>query len=528
METANLKCVLAIDLGSSGPKVSIVNQQGVILATRSGSFENIYGANKGAVEQDAEEWWRQILTLSKEVIGESNSAKNIVAISNCAQYFTSIAVDENGKALHPAIMWEDARASKHIKKKMRGFPSVLGYNIFKLLKWLYSVGIPPILTGVDAGSHMLLLKNEMPEVWRKTYKVLEPSDFISLRCSGKFHTNENNGFAYTLIKKAAWSKGTFDKKLISFLGLDENKFPDILPVGANLGSPTEALINYLGISKDVAVFSGMQDTTAAILGGGAFENYDVVIEIGTTLNMGVVVPKRIIDILQGIYSVSSPVKDKFILVGEVGTGAKALNILMQNFLRLEDNLTKINEDTDLHYAQIADSMAAQSPTGCNGAVFMPWLFGSTFPEQDLYLRGGFLNISARTSRNDMIRAVFESYALNFKWMLQITQSKLKVNIQKVYFTGGGALWETAAQICADALQIEVHLIDEPRQANTKGIAAMCFHNLGITSYTEMKQHLKVKKIYYPEPQHAAYYDKQLLFFKKLYKTMRPLHKMLNG
>ena len=528
MAETNLKCVLAIDLGSSGPKVSVVNQYGEILATRSGSFETFYAENGKAVEQDADEWWQQILKLAKEVIDESGSAKNIVAISNCAQYFTSIAVDKSGKVLHRAIMWEDARASKHIKKVMGGFPSIMGYNIFKLLKWLKSVGIPPILNGVDAASHMLLLKNEMPDAWQKTYKVLEPSDFLSLRLTGKFQTNENTGFAYTLIKKAKWSEGIFDKKLIQYLGLDFNKFPEIVPVGANLGKPTQEVIQYLGISENVNVFSGMQDTTASILGGGAFNDYEMVIEIGTTLNTGILVPNRIIDVLKGIFSVSSPIENKYILVGEVGTGAKALNFLMQNFLRLDDHLTKVNIETDLHYAQVADNMAAQSPVGSNGVVFMPWIFGSTFPEQDLNLRGGFINLSSHTNRNDMIRAVFESYAMNFKWMLQITEAKLNRKIDKVYFTGGGALWQTAAQICADALQVPVHLMDEPRQANTKGIAFMCFNNLGIVSYNEMKNKLKVKKIYMPQSQNFQFYNKQLTIYKKIYKTMRPLHRVMNG
>jgi sugar (pentulose or hexulose) kinase len=68
------------------------------------------------VEQDAEQWWAQILQLSKEAIDESGTARNIVAIGTCAQYFSSVPVDENGNAVHNAIMWEDTRASQYIKK----------------------------------------------------------------------------------------------------------------------------------------------------------------------------------------------------------------------------------------------------------------------------------------------------------------------------------------------------------------------------------------------------------------------------
>lgn len=527
MSASTSKCVLSIDLGSSGPKVSVVDQNGDILATRSGTFENIY-IKGGGVEQDTNDWWDQILKLSKEAIDESGTAKRIVAIGNCAQYFTSIPVDKDGNAVHNAIMWEDSRSCKHISKKMGGFPSILGYNIFKLLKWLVSVGIPPILLGVDASSHMLLMQNEMPEVWKKTYKVMEPSDFINLKLTGKFHTNENNGFAYSMIKKAGWSKGTYDKGLIRYLGLDPEKYPEILQVGANLGSPTKEVIEYLGLSDDVSVFSGMQDTTACMLGGGAFDDMDTVIEIGTTLNTGVVVPKRIIDILNGVYSVSSPVPNKFILVGEPGAGAKSLNYLLNNFLRVEDSLSKINDDSEEHHAAIADQMAARSPVGSNGVVFLPWIFGSTFPEPDTNMRGGFINLSPENTRNDMIRAIFESYALNFKWVLETKEKSLKGKIKKVNFTGGGAMWETAPQICADALQVPVHLMDQPRQANTKGIAFVCFNNLGIVTYEEMKTKLKVKKVFHPQKENFEFYNQRLKVFKDLFKKMRPLYASLNA
>ena len=521
------KCVLAIDLGSSGPKISVVNQDGEILATSSGLFENIYTENGKGVEQNPDDWWRQILTLSKQVIDESGTAKNIVAISNCSQYFSSIPVNKEGNAVHNAIMWEDTRAGKYTKQVMGGFPSVMGYNIFRVIRWLTSVGIPPLLSGLDGGSHMLLLKNEMPEAWSKTYKVLEPSDYLSLKFTGKFHTNENTGFGYALIKKSGWSKGVFDKNLMRLMGLEPDKFPEILPVGANLGKPTDEVVKFLGLNGNVQVISGIVDTTAFMVGGGAFNDYDMVADLGTTLTTGIVVPNRIMDVLKGIFSLSSPVKDKFIMVGELGSGTKALNFLIQNFLRQEDDLTKINADTDLHYAAIADSMAAQSPVGSNGVLFMPWIFGSTFPEQDINMRGGFINLSPMAGRNDMIRAVFESYALTLKWLLSVNEAKLGRKIEKIYLSGGGALWETAAQICADALQIPVFIPEHPRQTNTKGVAFMCFNNLNLISYDEMKTKLKIKKIFQPQQQNFAFYDKRLAFYKRLYWTMRPLYGSLN-
>lgn len=521
-------CVLAIDLGSSGPKVSVVNRYGDILSTRSGSFETIYKQQGKSVEQDAENWWQQVLQLSKQVIDESCTASNIVAIGTCAQYFTSIPVDTNGNATHPAIMWDDSRAAPFIQRAMGGFPSIMGYNIFKLLRWVRAVGIPPILLGVDAASHMLYLKNEIPEVWKHTYKVLEPADFLTMKLTGKFTTNENTGFAYMMIKKAAWGKGEFDSSLINALGLDHDKYPELVPVGHNLGSPTKEVIKFLGLTQDVKVFSGMQDTTATVMGGGAFTDYDLVLEIGTTLNTGVLVPKRIINILKSAFSVSSPIHNKYVLVGEPGSGAKSLNYLLNNFLRLDDPLTKVNVESDRHYAALADTLAAESPPGCNGLLFLPWIFGATFPEPDTAMRGGFINMNQRTNRQDMIRAVFESYAMNMKWVLQTQQQLLGHTFTKATFTGGGALWNTAVQICADMLQIPLHIIEEPRQANTKGTAYMCLHNLGIADYETLKKNIKIQKVVQPNKDLAALYNKRFEQYQKAYHRMRPLYRIMNN
>ncbi|MGB0918730.1 MAG: FGGY family carbohydrate kinase, partial [Flavobacteriales bacterium] len=144
MSESASKCVLSIDVGSSGPKISVVDENGDILATRSGHFKSIYSEEGRGVEQDPIEMWDQVLRLSKEVIAESGMANNIVAIGNCSQYFSSIAVDKDGNPTHNMIMWEDSRSSKLVSKRMGGFPQYLGYNLYKLARWLISVGVPPI------------------------------------------------------------------------------------------------------------------------------------------------------------------------------------------------------------------------------------------------------------------------------------------------------------------------------------------------------------------------------------------------
>jgi xylulokinase len=55
-EKSNLKYVLAIDLGTGGPKVGLVDQEGRIKASASNNLP-IYFLPDGGAEQDPEEWW---------------------------------------------------------------------------------------------------------------------------------------------------------------------------------------------------------------------------------------------------------------------------------------------------------------------------------------------------------------------------------------------------------------------------------------------------------------------------------------
>ena len=53
------KYVLAIDLGSGGPKVGIVDSEGQVVASARESTP-IYFLEGGGVEQDTADWWNAV------------------------------------------------------------------------------------------------------------------------------------------------------------------------------------------------------------------------------------------------------------------------------------------------------------------------------------------------------------------------------------------------------------------------------------------------------------------------------------
>ena len=67
------------------------------------------------------------------------------------------------------------------------------------------------------------------------------------------------------------------------------------------------------------------------------------------------------------------------------------------------------------FTERASKVAASVPPGSEGVLFLPWFNGSFAPGEDQYIRGGFLNISHKTSRAHLAPAVFEGLAMNWRW-----------------------------------------------------------------------------------------------------------------
>src|SRR5690606_29954649 len=63
-------------------------------------------------EQDPEDWWRAFVSSSRQAIAEAGvDADASEAITLATTSCTVVALDENGRALRPAIIWMDVRAN---------------------------------------------------------------------------------------------------------------------------------------------------------------------------------------------------------------------------------------------------------------------------------------------------------------------------------------------------------------------------------------------------------------------------------
>jgi xylulokinase len=78
LKAAADKYILAIDLGTSGPKSALVSTRGELIDYEFESIDLLILENGGA-EQDPDQWWRAIINTAKRVLNNTRvAAEDIV------------------------------------------------------------------------------------------------------------------------------------------------------------------------------------------------------------------------------------------------------------------------------------------------------------------------------------------------------------------------------------------------------------------------------------------------------------------
>jgi xylulokinase len=174
--------ILSIDLGTSGPKVALVGANGDLAATAARSVATRMIPPDGA-EQDPGEIWAAVLSAAKEVLQAAGRAREAVAGITCAsQYFSLVPVDREVRPVANLILWMDRRGTAQSHALYARHPDAFE-------TWVEIHGMIPLPSGTDSLSHLLYLQNERPEIHARTFKYLEPVDFLVAKLTGACTSN---------------------------------------------------------------------------------------------------------------------------------------------------------------------------------------------------------------------------------------------------------------------------------------------------------------------------------------------------
>jgi len=518
--------VLVIDLGSGGPKSAVVEDTGRIVS-HAGEKVVTHLLPDGGAEQDPEAWWTLARSAARRALEASGlPPERILAVSCTSQWSVVVPVDARGEPLCRAVHWLDTRGAPHNRAITRGFPSVQGYGAGKLWTWLRQTGLAPTHSGVDSLGHVLFLKNQRPELYARTDKFLEPMDYLTLRLTGRLTASQHTMVPFMLVDNRRWSVERYSPALLRLAGVPEEKFPPLIPNDGEVGPVCAAVARELGLSASARVFSGINDTTASAVGAGAVDDFDGIIYIGTSAVLTCHIPFKKTDIVHMMASMPSPLRNKYLLIAEQGTGGKNLEHYLRNIVFAEDDFRTGPVPEDVF--GLTNRVAAGAPPGSGGVLFLPWLNGSLAPQENPRVRGGFFNISLKTTRGHMTRAVMEGVAFNNRWAMGPAQKFTGHGFPRLRFAGGGALSDLWAQIHADVLGVPIHRVADPMHTTVRGAALYAFSRLGIVPADRLSGRVDIERVFEPRGDVRPLYDRMYAQFLALYKRNRKIFQALNG
>ena len=515
--------VLAIDMGSSSVKAALVSQRGELAATGIENVDILLLPGGGA-EQDPEQWWNRTIAAAKAALATAAiPPERIVAVACTTQWAVTVPVDEGGHAIWNALSWMDTRGGRYSRAAVDGWPRIEGYAVSKLLRWVRLTGAAPNHSGVDGFGHILYFKHERPDLYARTYKFLEPMDYLNFRLTGQCAASYSTIFPYWVTDNRNPHRIDYHAGLLRAAGIERSKMPDLRPVDAVLGELKPEVAAELGLLPGTRVVMGSGDSHAATVGAGCVRDYDGYFCIGTTAWLSCHVPWKKTDVAHSRATMPAALPGRYIVSAEQGTAGRCLEFLKNNILFPANGQKPV--EVDLY--GILNAEAAQVQPGSDGLIFTPWINGVLAPREDHYTRSAFFNQTARTTRAHYVRAVMEGVAFNLRWLNGYVEKFIGRPFAQLNFIGGGAASEVWCQIQADILGCPVRRIANARSANAVGAALAAFSALGEIRVEEIAQIVQVAETYQPQEKNRRVYDEQFREFLEFYGRMRPIYRRLN-
>jgi xylulokinase len=451
--------IIAADFGTTGVKIGAVDHDLRLVAWVRESYPLAVDAASAAAEQNPQDWWdaagRGIARLSAQLPGLREAAGALVL---CAQMCGVVCVDASGAPLRPCLIWLDKRAGAAARRLVGGIPSYEGYALAKLARWLPLANGAPSLNGADPPAKLQWLRENEPEVWQSTDKLLDVRDWLVLRATARAVTTCDCANLTWMMDSRAGRIG-WSPSLMRLVGVDRARLPDIVDGSAIVGGLRADAARELGLREGLPVVAGSGDVCASALGSGAVADGALHIHVGTSSWVGGFFPSRRLSVAKHYATIASAAGARPLLIATQETAGECLNWAARAF-----GAPKSGNDGVASLISAAEA-CAPSP---QGPLFLPWLAGERMPVDDERLRGGFLGLSLAHERPHLARAVLEGIALNLRWALEYVgrERGAKGGAMPVVGTVAGARF--FVQLLADVLQRPLQMLADPACAGVLG------------------------------------------------------------
>ena len=411
---------LGIDLGTSGVKVIILDDNDTIVEQASASLEVSRPAPLWS-EQDPAAWWQATNDAVAQLKAKNSAAlKAVQSIGLSGQMHGATLLDSNNQIIRPAILWNDGRSESQcntIEQREKNTRAITG-----------NIAMP----GFTAPK-LVWVKEHEPQNFDQVAKVLLPKDYLRFLMTGDFASDmsDSAGTLWLDVEKRQWSM-----QMLAATALTLEQMPTLYEGTDITGYLTKNVAATWGMNE-VPVIAGGGDNAAGAAGIGVINPNEAFLSLGTS----------------GVYFVANetynPNPDS-----AVHTFCHCIPNTwhqMSVVLSAASCLSWVTKLTDFDNEKaLLDEVAKLDFSKPSSVMFLPYLSGERTPHNNPNAKGVFFGLDHNTRAAELGRAVLEGVAFAFADGQQALIAA-GTKIDQVSVIGGGARSALWGKILASVL-----------------------------------------------------------------------------
>lgn len=487
-----MRCVLAHDVGTTGDKATLYDEDGALVRSAFVPYETLC-PRAGWLEQDPRDWWRALCEATQQLIrGSQVSPSEIAVVSFSGQMMGAVAVDAAANPTRNAIIWADLRAAKQVsavaeRVDPRRVYALTGHR----------------LSPSYSAAKIAWIKECEPEAYAATHAFLNAKDFLAARLTGAFVTDRSDASGTNLYDLEG---GTWSGELVDAFGIDPEKLPAICDSTAVIGEVAAEVAADIGLQPGTPVVIGGGDGSCAGVGAGVIREGLAYNYIGSSSWIAIATPRPILDPEMRTFTWAHVLPGMFSPCGTMQAAGGSYQFA-HDLLAGTSTYEVMNREL------------VQSPPGARGLIFLPYLIGERSPRWNPDARAAFIGLTNRHGRPDLLRAVLEGVTLNLRIILEAFRQQ-GAAIDSLRVIGGGARSAAWNQIMADVFGIPVNRLSQLEEATSMGAAAAGGVGAGIwKDFSKVDEMVQIASEAKPRAELRALYDELSEIFEEAYAAL---------
>ncbi len=491
---------LGLDVSTTASKALIIDETGRVLTTHSRPHR-LFTPRPLWSEQDPEDWAEASFGAMRAALADLPEGTAIDAVGLTGQMHGLTTLDAEGKAVRPAILWNDQRSAAQCESLTA---QVGAEKLYRLIG-------SRLLPGFTIPKLVWIRENE-PEAYARIASFLLPKDYVRWRLSGARVTDvaDGSGIGLVDVARRVWSE-----ELIQTWNVPRGWLPDLCESTAVCAHVNAEGAAATGLAVGTAIVGGAGDQPAGAVGSGIVAAGQASVTVGTSGVVFAAADRYTPEPDGRLHTFCHALPGAWFAMGVMLSAAGSLRWFHDTFT------------PDMSYETLSDR-AAESPVGAGGLLFAPYLSGERHPHPDPLARGAFVGLTAQHALPNLVRAVMEGVAFGMRDNFELFRAQ-GLRPESAALSGGAANSPVWRQIMAEVLGIPLYTVN-----TTEGAAfgAAILGAVGVGAFpdvpTACAQMIRPELRIEPEADRVALYERLYATYRTMYPALRELNVALSG